>query len=250
MLRVLVVFLGCVFCTANAWSQDRIFDEARGGIFNTDFSFAGALHTAGWTGNYRYSKYKGAFKKRILEIEFTTIKHPKEYKSYNPFLDNNIKGYIYGKKNSFWLLRPSFLLQNTIFKKQSSKGVAVSYIMGAGPVLGLLKPVYLEIGKPTYPYEYIALEKYDEEIHYIDNIVGRGPWYKGIDETNILPGAHAKLALEFDYCRDPKRIKAVEVGGTLDVFHKNADIMAFTSNRQVFFNLYVAVRYGARKMLE
>lgn len=246
-----ILIVSCfVLIVPDIKAQDKIFDDSRAGIFDTDISFAGMVHTAGWGLNFRYGDYKGAFKKHIWEIELASMKHPKEHKSYNPFLDNSIKGYVYGKKNTLTILRPSFLFQKTIYRKQSSKGVAVSRILGGGPALGFEKPVYLVIGKPTYPYPIKDVERYDENEHYVDNIISRGPWLKGIGKMKIVPGLHLKGALEFEYATDFRTIKALEVGATLDAFYRNIDIMAFTQNHQVFFNLYVALRYGGKKTLQ
>src|SRR5437868_6124329 len=60
--------------------------EASGGI---------TVHSNGWGLTFKSGKHVTGFKKRILDFEFLTVKHPKEYSS--PSLYDGAKSFIYGK---------------------------------------------------------------------------------------------------------------------------------------------------------
>ena len=123
--------------------QETIFEE-KTTIFKTEQSFGVGMHTNGFQATYRYGKYLSGFTKRIFEIEVANIKHPREIKSIYPF-EEDVRGYIFGKMNAFFAIRPSIGFQKIIFPKQSIKGVSITSLFQFGPSLGLAKPVYLNI---------------------------------------------------------------------------------------------------------
>jgi len=244
MQRYIIVILFGLVPFLN-YSQDIVFDDGRT-IFTSEMAGGAFIHSGGWGVNFRYGQYKGAFKKLVYEGELTGMRHPKEIKTYNPVLDNNLRGYYYGKRNSLTLLRGSVGYHKSIYSKQNSKGVEVNYLLHGGLTLGFLKPVYLTIGTPGRSDSYKE-EKYDPEKHNTGNIIERAPWYYGMDGIKLLPAGYAKFGLNFEYATESKNIKALEVGTMFDVFPRPVEIMADTRNRQVYFSLYLNLLIGSKK---
>ncbi|MCI5058552.1 MAG: hypothetical protein MRY83_20745 [Flavobacteriales bacterium] len=216
-------------------------------LYRKEIQGGGHLHTNGWGLNVRVVKNLNLLNKTFWNFEFDILKHPKEYK-LTPF-NEDAKKYVFGKKNALGSIKVSYGRQKILFGKEARKGVQISNIYSFGGVLGILKPVYLEIAYPNTPgNEDIRFEKYNEEIHTQGQINGRGPILKGIEELALIPGGSAKWALNFEYANDDNIIRAIEAGAMLDVFYKKVPIMAFTDNHQFFLNLYVSFQFG-KKMI-
>lgn len=228
------------------WSQETVFEEART-IYKHDKVFGGHIHTSGWGLNYRYSVYTSGFSKRSYEVEFTTISHPKEIKTFSSILDNS-NGYFYGKMN--YLLAPRFSIGNhkTFISKQSVKGVEIAYFLHYGITTAYAKPVYLEvITKDEDNFPITEIQRYDPDRHDRGDIVGKASFFYGFFKGKFYPGLFLKAGLNFESSRQANRINAIEVGATLDAFIQNVPIMANTPNQQFFLNLFVAINFGGKK---
>lgn len=214
--------------------------EASGGL---------VLHSNGWGFIFRRGTHATAKKKRMWEIEAVSMKHPKEFKSVNPYFEN-AKGYIYGKQNSLLVLRGGYGHQRVIYHKEDRRngGVEVRYHYYGGASLGLTKPVYLEILIPTnVPFEFtLTTEKYNPDEHYIDNIYGKAPFAKGLNEIKVNPGVYLKSGFSFEYASRQDNIRTIEAGVVVDGYYKKIPIMALTENKQVFLSFYVNIQFGAK----
>lgn len=213
--------------------------------FKRQFVGGPILHTHGFGGSVAWGKRKDGFRVKMYQLELVTLKHEKEYRTFNPYYDDS-KSYVYGKMNQVLLLRPTFGIKRVRYDKLRPAGVEVGYSYSIGPSLAILKPVYLEIGYPEFPYEYVESERYDPDNHTIDRIYGRASNLKGIDQLKLIPGIHTKFGMVFEYAADRDGIKGLEVGATLDVFPKKLPIMAFTNNHSVYFNFYLQLLFGKK----
>lgn len=205
------------------------------------------VHSNGWGLLFRRAKNKTVSKKRFWEVEFLSMKHPKEIRSVNPYVEN-AKSYIYGKLNTFLILRGGYGRQRVLFDKAEKGGVSLRFNYGGGFSLGITKPIYLNIlHKTSNPYEYyIEVEKYDPDIHQVSDIYGRAAFTYGLSDMKVYPGIYAKAGLSFEYSRNHDDIKALEVGMAVDAYLKNIPIMAFNVNRPYFFIFYIHVMLGKR----
>ncbi len=231
----------------NLLAQQTVFDEVRV-LYRSERTGGLMLHTHGFGFNYRLVRNLNAKEKRVFECEISTLKHPKELKKFNPYREDT-RGYFYGKKNSVLVLRPNIGYHNTFATKQTIKGVAVSYLIHGGPTLAFAKPVYLEIRSWPYDRNEIKVEKYDEDRHFVDNIYGRAPFAKGLEETKIYPGIFLKTGLNFEYAHEQDVIRAMEVGMIFDFYPQALPIMTpkYVNQQNLFFNLYISFLFGSRK---
>lgn len=249
--RRLLVFLPAMFLAAvgaSQTSESTIFDESV--IIYERSVYGGAiLHTNGWGAHLTFTKNKGAFQSRLLQLDIVGMKHPKEVRSFNPYYDDS-RSYIYGKLNNFFVIRPTIGKKYLKFDKIRKSGVAVGFNWRVGPSLGFTKPVYLEIGIPgegPFSYVDIIVEKYDPERHSVENIFGRASGLRGFDELRIQPGLHGAFAFNFEYDPEREGIKGIEVGATIDYYPMNEiEIMAFADNMSLFFNFYVTLQFGKK----
>ena len=201
------------------------------------------IHTNGWGATFRKGIHVTGTRKRFLEFDYVNMKHPKEIRSVNPYY-KDARGYIYGKQNAFSILRSGVGFQNTLNGKDQRKGVEVRYHYFIGPSVGFIKPIYLEIIRNNIP---ISTEKYDPQKHHIDNIYGKAPFSRGIDELKLQPGLYGKFGLSFEYSAYDDYVRAIETGFTIDAYSKRVPIMALTENNQFFFNFYISIVYGKKE---
>ena len=253
---LLFSFFGTLGLTALAqekWSNTTPPPQQIGGnndvelLYRNEFMVGGIIHTSGFGFNYRRGWHVTGYKKRLLEIEVANIKSPKEIKTQNPLFENS-KGYVYGKLNVLDVLRGGYGYEKILFGKEQRRGVEIKLISIFGLSLGLAKPVYLQILQPTTdPQVYnITTERYDPDKHYIDNIYGRAPFFKGFDQLKVYPGGYGKLGLSFEYADLDDDIKCIETGITVDAYPKEIPIMAFAKNQQVYVNLYINFIWGKK----
>lgn len=243
-----LLHLAFVLLILPAYAQQTIYEETRvpykkevyGGVL---------LHGDGWGLQFYHAKYNTARDRRLLGLEIVGMKHPKEVKSFNPYYEDS-RGYFYGKSNALMIVRPTYGRKWQITDKIRRSGVEVNFIWGVGPSLGLLKPVYLQIGKPDrIPYENIVVERYDPAVHDVQNIYGRATWFNGLNEMKLNTGAFARVAFSFEYSGQVTGLKGIEVGATVDAYQKTIPIMAQlegVQNKQFFFEFYLALQFGKK----
>lgn len=248
MPRLFAFILVLLAASPSALAQQTIYEDARV-PFRREMYGGALLHGDGWGLHFHHAKYRTATDRRLLSIEVVGMKHPKEVKSFNPYYEDS-RGYFYGKLNALTILRPTYGRKLQLTDKIRRSGVEINWVWGIGPSIGLLKPVYLEIGKPdAIPYDTYVIERYDPNAHNVQNIYGRASWLNGIGEIRPYFGGFGRMALNFEYSGRTTGIKAIETGVALDAYPVEVPIMAEldgVSNKQFFFQFYIAVQFGKR----
>ena len=253
MLRTTLILLAFLLgVAAFAQKEQSIYDDASRTLYSREIYGGPLIHGDGWGGTFQYGKYVTAKNRVMFGLDIVSMKHPKEIKSFNPWYQD-ARGYFYGKLNSMFIIRPTYGRKHRITEKVRKNGVEVNYLWGVGPSLGFLKPVYLQIGVPgDYPYTTITTERYDPAKHFANNIYGRASWFNGLGETHIYPGAFGRFAFNFEYAGDNTGVRAIEVGMTMDAYGEKLPIMATLGgpdiNKQFFFEFYLAVDFGSKKI--
>jgi hypothetical protein len=243
MKKLLLTAVVVLFGAVTLFGQGEI-DEQQTVFFRNERSFAILLNSDGLGVSYREAKRKNYLNKNILEIDLGTLKHPKEYRISNPYTTGT-GTFVFGKLNTVIYLRGGIGRQHEIYKKADLGGVAVRYFYSAGPVLALYKPIYYRVLYPITIVDYeIREEKFDVSIHDPTDIYSKASFFKGIDETKVLPGLYAKGGFNFEYSKQDKVIHAIEAGVQINAFPKEIPIMANSYNKYVFFSLFVSYRFG------
>jgi len=243
-IAVIFVALGLVM-SSMAYCQKPATEKSYA-MFKKE-SYGGlSFNTNGWGGSFYLSRHRTAKVKQLYTFDFNIVKHPKEYKIYNP-LDENSKSYVFGKLNAFAMLDVGWGRKRICFEKLRSKGLQLSTNWSVGPSIGFVKPVYLEILKFNgIEVVGIAQEKYDPESHNLTNIYGRAPNTKGLAEMRFAPGGFAKLGLNFEFSSERDGLKALELGTKINVYPWRIPIMADIDNKFLFTELYLCLQFGKK----
>lgn len=197
---------------------------------------------------------------RFWSLEGVFFKNSKEETVTNPYTGGNFTGY---KTNYAFALRPSVGVQRVLFRKAAESGVQINALLSAGPSIGLLMPYYI-----SYDYDAarngqfrnddnVVNEQYDPAKHTVSGaIVDRAPFFAGIGGTQVVPGAHLRGALSFEYGRYRDAVAGAEVGFLLEGYTKRlitldpsttpgaADVNSL--NKQFFPSVYLTLYLGHR----
>jgi hypothetical protein len=213
-------------------------------IFNKHSIFGFKLATDGYGLSFESGRFKTPRKAFLVQAEISEKKHQKEKKqaaSANAFQVNSV---VYGKLANFYQFKLGIAQQRIIGGKGNRNGVAVSAIYGAGLILGVSKPYYVDVQNPanqtlrrTYP---LIIDSNYFEIKAAGFGVG---W----SESQIKLGAQAKIAGRFDYGRLNDGITAIEVGLQTEYYGRKVPQMAYNEQKQFFFSAYVTLLLGKRK---
>ena len=243
MKRLLILLAALLIWTNSLKSQGEL-DEQQKIFFRNEKSFGIQLNTDGLGFSYRIANRTNYLNKNILEFEFGTIKHPKEYRQ-SSYYDGS--SFVFGKRNFPMYFRASIGRQRELYPKADLGGVSIRFLYSAGPTLAVYKPVYYEkiLYYDQFLKQYITNdEKFSSDIASPVDIYGRASFFKGLNEIGIIPGVFAKAGFTFEYSRQDKIIHAVEVGANLNAYLKEIPIMATNDNKAVFLSLFVSYRFG------
>ena len=95
-VRVSILVIS-VFLTQGLFAQNNDYDDV---VFNAELYGSIVLHTNGWGVGIHKAWLVNEDHEWLLSGELVTMKHPKEEKRLNPYIDNT-KRYVYGKMNYF-----------------------------------------------------------------------------------------------------------------------------------------------------
>jgi len=246
----IIIFFFCFILNETAFSQSAqqaldagqdvnvLFrNEATGGIF---------MHSRGFGANYRRYWHVSGKLKRVIEIEGLNMKYPKEISEKT---DLGGKSYKYGKLYGLLFIRAGFGFQRKLYERAERKSIEIRMITMIGATLCFAKPVYLQIAyvDPNNPNGYsVKEEAYNPTIHNQINIIGRAPWFDGLQNLKVHPGLYGKLGFSFEYGSKTNAIKSIETGVAVDCFPQAVQTMAYNKAENFFVTLYVSFNLGKR----
>ncbi len=253
MIQKLSLF--CLFLfSIQSFAQDtsRVNTEEVNILYRNEAEGGFLVHSNGIGITFKRGWHLTGYKKQMLDIDFVSLRDPKQYKLANPNYQDS-KPYFFGKLNFAYILRGGYGRQNVIFGKGERSGVEVRYNYYGGLSLGITKPVYLEIivDNPFEPGQKTTdIRAYDpndpDQQNQEENILGPGPYFQGLDALTFYPGIYGKFALSFEYSGWQQKVTALETGVVIDAYAKKLPIMANDNNRSVFVNFYVSLLWGAK----
>jgi len=242
-MKRLLILLAALLIWTNSLKSQGDLDEQQRIFLRNEKSLGVQLNTDGIGFGYRIANRTNYRNKNILEFEFGTIKHPKEYK-LTSYYDGT--SFVFGKKNFPMYFRGSIGRQRELYPKADLGGVSIRFLYSAGPTLAVYKPVYYKVvdRDPITQQLYLKDEKFDPSFAIYLDIWGRASFFKGFNEIGVIPGVFAKTGFAFEYSKTDKIIHAIEVGANLNAYLKEIPIMATNDNRAVFLTLFVSYRFG------
>ena len=251
VLRFKILFLLIIFTFSGYYSlaqreveHDTILDIV---LLRKQFSGGVILNSRGWGAQFKKGKNITYFKSFLWEINAVSMRSPKQIRTINPYF-SNAKSYVYGKLNNVYVVRGGVGFDKLLNRKPYWGGVELRYVYYGGLSLAIAKPIYLYILNYTSSYyEYvIETEKYDPEKHVSDDIYGRAPFVKGLNELKFYPGIYAKFGFNFEFGVYNSKIKSLEVGAMVDLYPFPVPIMAFEDGEHYFLTFYLCFSLGKR----
>jgi hypothetical protein len=260
LIPVLTIALLLLSFTAmqaqETFQPKQLDDPAKGIVYNKEFAVGLRMHTNGFSLGVNLGEIKTYYRTRYWHFEIGELQHPKEFRQSfdTPSTVNGriSRAFKYGKENSLLVLRAAIGEKRYFSEKAKYKGVAVGLSYEAGATLGMLKPYYLELragdGRAS------ITTKYSETTaaRFLDiwQIQGASSWSEGLGELSLVPGAHLKAAVHFDWGAYDAYLKSIEAGVMVDAFARETPIMVETSpsveNKQLFINLFLHLQFGKR----
>lgn len=226
-----------------------------GVVYNQEFALGFRMHTNGFAIGTTFGKLKTYYQTNYWHFELGELKHEKEFRQSfdtpTPINGRISRAFKYGKQNNLYVLRGAKGVKRYFSEKAKHKGVAFGISYEGGATLGLLKPYYLELragdGRVTVPTKYS--EEQANRFLDIYAIQGASGWTKGLGELSVIPGAHGKFAVHFDWGAFDEYLKSIEAGIMVDFFSKKVPIMVEqenVENNQLFLNLFLHLQFGKR----
>ncbi|MGB3548731.1 MAG: hypothetical protein WBA17_17290 [Saprospiraceae bacterium] len=266
-IHYLLVLIICLPLGAFAQQQlpgDRnIYNtQGPGFVYNKEWTFNLLAYTPRSFGiGMKVGKISSYDKMSFWAVELSDMRHPRELRSNfeKVIIQTNrvSRAFILGKQNNFYTIRAGLGGRTYVSEKAKQRGVAVGYSWQAGPTLGLLKPYYLEIdtGEPGGG-AVVSDVKFngDNAELFLDRfrIFGASNWSRGLSETKLRPGVHAKFAVHLGLGAFDEFAKSLEVGVQADYFFTEIPLMVESDltpgieNTPLFLNFFVALQLGKR----
>lgn len=246
---VLTAFLALVAPLAQAQTTgfDAVFGEGADVVLTDAGRFHLTLHSQGAGVGFQRGTFDGAFVVRGWQGELVFVRHLKEEKTRNPVYEEGLP-YVFGKVNAFHALRLQRYKESIVAEKYRRGGVSVSHTRSLGAVLGIAKPVFLEIGYPEIPYTSLQVERYAPEEHFSDRIYGRAPWVNGLESLAWNPGVSLGKTVSFEFSDTRTSTRTLDVGVQADVYWRPVEIMAasFVEPRRMQFTFLLRYGWGAQ----
>jgi hypothetical protein len=221
-------------------------------LYRKESTFGLIAHSGGFGIVYRSARHVSVWKKRVIEVEFVSMRHPKQTKVVNEQTSGDAKPFFFGKMNYLYLTRVGYGRQRVIFGKAEKSGVEVRYNLFLGASLGITKPVYNEVLMPTEDpnINTVSTLKYDPNDpnqQEVTDFYGPGSYFKGFDQLALYPGAYGKFSFSFEYSTVHQKVAIIETGITADGFFNTIPIMANAKNNSYYVNLFVSLLWGGKK---
>lgn len=223
--------------TAAAQTQDS-YD------YQSEFTWGINKNTyGGLIGGFMFKKAR-KLSDRVLEtygLEIMNVKHPLEYRHHS----HTGNFFIYGKSNYLYALRFQYGRDLILFRKAPQQGVEIKAVFAVGPSLGVVAPYYVETGADAGGRVTIR-RPYNPSIG-AEEIYGPGRLFEGLGESNLVLGANAKAALNFELGTIKSQVTGFEAGFLLDGYSKKIELIPTAKNYSVFPVLFFTLFYGGRK---
>jgi len=246
----IIVLVFCFILSETAFSQSaqQALDQGQdvNVLFRNESTGGIYMHSRGFGAIYRRYWHVTGKLKRLIEIEGLNMRHPKEISVKS---DQGGKSYKYGKLNGLLFLRAGFGFQRKLYERAERKSIEIRMLYSAGITIGISKPVYLQIEYPDPSSQNVYIikdEAYNPAVDNQSNILGRAPYFDGLQDLKLHPGGYAKLGFSFEYGSRTNAIKAIEVGAAVDCFPKAIQTMAYNKAENFFVTLYVGFHIGKR----
>ena len=235
--NILFLFLVCLPLLSFSQEEDSLENQT---TYHKELSGSLFLHTRGYGANFRKAKHLSVHHKKVFEIDWCTMNHPKNYVFPSSQISET-KRYTYGELNAVSLIRVGYGNQKLLAGKTLKSNVDIRFLYLGGLSLAFLKPVYFELDLPG---DGLGYDKFTSETK--NSISGGAGYWRGFNEMGGMPGIYGKTAVSFEYASKYNYIRALETGFVFDIYYKDVPILAETKNYPYFISFYVGLTYGKK----
>ena len=233
--------------TNSPTEADDEFDYDNEFTYGVNFNTAGGL-IGGGALKYAWRDGNNRFYSRV-QLEIVHIKHPKETRN-----SSDISSYIPEKINYLFAIRPSYGKERTLFRKGAEEGVQLNAFAAVGPSLGMVKPYYVLYTPVNQDPSSVLSLPYSPSTMDPNRIRGVGGLGDGFDQLSVVPGAHIKGGLSFEFGRFRNSVIGIEVGFVCEVYSKSIQLLQVRPNPgtsdyapiQNVNSLYLTLYYGKK----
>lgn len=244
---VILGFFSIIFLSMHAQEVGDVQIEK---VYDRQSNMSLFINTSGYGIGYQFGWSPTYKDKHLLDFDFYYSNHEKAIKGRNLSFEG-ARAFSYGKLYDLFFIRSGYKYQRTTHHKPYWGGVEVGFFLTAGATLGIGVPTYLEVAylSPN-GYDFVFLiERYNPNVHDLSNIVGGAPFYERFHHFAFRPGFYGKMGLSFDFSSSEYRIRALEVGISVDVLLPTIQQMAFNEPKKLFLEAYIAYCFGSKKVL-
>ena len=226
--------------------RDKVFGEGVDVMLTDAARFHVTLHSQGAGIGFQRGQFEGAMLVKGWQADLVFVRHPKEEKTRNPVYEESLP-YVYGKVNAHHALRLQRYSTHLMTKKARKSGVMVARTAAWGAILGISKPVFLEIGYPEIPYTSLEIEQYDPVTHFSDRIYGRAPWVNGLESLSVNPGFCWSNGMSFEFHDERESTRSIDLGIQLDGYVWPVEILAeeFVPTNRFHLTFFLRYAWGA-----
>lgn len=245
MLKKSLTYFLFLLLATHAFSQldDEIYyqESSIGVNFNTSGGLIGGIVG-------RMAFRANATRSNVVNLEIVHVKHHKEQKFASAATGS---GFIPGKVNYLFAVRPQFGQEYLLFNKYPEEGIQLSAVFAGGPSFGFIKPYFIDYDYTDYANP-VALpdqrtEAYDPEIHTSDQrILGSSGVFHGFNQMKVRLGLNFKAGLNFEFGKYRDTVMGVEAGFSYEVYTKAIELYPIDSNPNSFSSVYLTLYIGSR----
>jgi len=225
LLHILILF------SLISFAQNRSKEFTGGVTAHTRSGFIGGFHA-------KYAKRINKKWSNHYAFELANIRNPKEIRIPTQYSGT----FILGKSNFLFSFRPQYGVERLLFSKDPDQGIKVSLGATVGPTIGIVKPYMVEFENAD---KSTTKAQYTEEID-LSTIIGNAGWFNGIGKSKIVPGAHLKLSLIFEYSTIKNRVSAIETGFMYEQLTSKIELNPFIENESSFLMAFVTLSFGKK----
>ncbi len=234
-----------ILLSLGIFSQQAIAQEQDIYEYNREFVWGISKNTnsgliAGLAGKFGRRLSSNEF--QTLGLEIVNVKHPKELRRVSRLSGNT---FILGKVNYLFSVRPQYGREWILFNKAPQQGVQVTAIFAGGPTLGVVMPYYVQVAEGSRTRVVRAEDSYNNNVR--GDIIGSGPFLKGIGDSNLQIGANIKASLAFEFGTFKNDVTGFEAGFQLEAFPKEIPLVPSVENRSIYPSAFIMLFYGYRR---
>lgn len=233
---------GLLLLLCNATAQD-VADSLEQVVTFKEWNINIEINTSGAGIWFQHGRTPDYYNKHFWEIGLDYNRHPKTVRIKNSYY-SGANSYCYGKMCDLFFLRGGYGYQRTLHHKPYWGGVSIRYTLSAGLSLGIVFPTYLRI---IDWYGLVTTEQYDPDLHDVDDIVGRAPFWVNLSHISYpRPGFYGKTGFAFDFSKNQMKISTLEFGVTIDMIFPYVQQYAYNKAKPFYFAAYLSYNFGRK----